>query len=113
MLPIIIQENVSLQTYNTFGIVASARYFVEITSIEALQQILQLSAYQHVPKLFLGGGSNILLTQNFDGLVIKINLKGLEIIGQNTDHVFVKAGAGESWHGFVLWCIAQDRKSVV
>ena len=69
-----IQQNVSLKPYNTFGLEATARFFVEIQSVEELESILQNSDYQSFDKLFLGGGSNILLTKNYEGLVVKINL---------------------------------------
>ena len=74
---ITIQNNVSLQPYNTFGIDATARFFVVINTVEELTEVLQMSDYQYITKLILGGGSNLLLTQNFEGLVIKINLKAI------------------------------------
>ena len=72
-----IQENVSLKPYNTFGVEVSARYFSEVNSAEELLESLQFSNTQTLPILFLGGGSNILLTKDFDGLVIRLNLKGI------------------------------------
>lgn len=100
-----IQTNVSLQPYNTFGIDATARFFVIINTVEELKDILQAPDYQDIPKLILGGGSNLLLTQNFEGLVIKINLKGIEKIKENDHHIWLRVGAGEIWHEFVLYCI--------
>lgn len=96
----------SLKTHNTFGIDAKASSFVSITSIEELQTILKEHKTQ--PKLILGGGSNMLLTQDVNKLVIHVNLKGKEIIKENEDFVWVKAAAGENWHEFVLWCIDQN-----
>jgi UDP-N-acetylmuramate dehydrogenase len=98
-----IEQNISLKPFNTFGIDVNANYFVSVSTIEELKQILSLKEYPN--KLILGGGSNMLLTKNFDGLVIHINLKGIEIVSQNDDFVFVKANAGENWHEFVVWCI--------
>jgi UDP-N-acetylmuramate dehydrogenase len=98
-----IEQNISLKPFNTFGIDVTANYFVSVSTIEELKQILSLKEYPN--KLILGGGSNMLLTKNFDGLVIHINLKGIEIISQDDDFVFVKANAGENWHEFVVWCI--------
>jgi UDP-N-acetylmuramate dehydrogenase len=100
----------SLLTYNTFGIEASARYFEEFSSVEQLQTILQKPDYQNIPLLVLGGGSNVLFTMDFDGLVLKNNIKGIELAAQDHESVQVKVGAGESWHEFVLhaiehgWC---------
>jgi len=98
-----IQQNISLKPYNTFGIDVLAKHFVSVKNTEELQQVLKLNDYPE--KLFLGGGSNILLTQDFNGLIVKINTKGIAIISENDDFVTVKAQAGENWHEFVLWCI--------
>lgn len=102
---ITIQTNVSLRPYNTFGIDATARFFVVINTLEELIEVLQMPDYQYIPKLILGGGSNLLLTQNFEGLVIKINLKGIEKIKEDDQHIWLRVGAGEVWHEFVLYCI--------
>ena len=101
-----IQENISLKPYNTFGIDVLAKHFVSVSNIDDLKQISSLKEYPN--KLVLGGGSNMLLTKDFDGLVIHINLKGIEIISEDDDSVVVKANAGENWHEFVLWCITHD-----
>lgn len=103
-----IQENVSLRPFNTFGLEATARFFVEVGSVDMLYQVLQLPDFQNVSKLFLGGGSNILLTQDFDGLVVKINIGGIELSKENHEQVWVKVGAGVVWHQLVMHCIAQN-----
>lgn len=100
-----IKQNVSLKPYNTFGLEASALFFVEIQSVEDLKSILQNSNFQSIEKLFLGGGSNILLTKNYEGLVVKINLKGIHKVFEDDAHVHIKAGAGEIWHELVLYCV--------
>jgi UDP-N-acetylmuramate dehydrogenase len=100
-----ILENVSLKSYNTFGIAANARYFTEIRTVLQLQEVLRSREVSSLPKLVLGGGSNLLFTQDFDGLVIKIDLQGIEKINEDTQHVYVQAGAGVVWHQFVLYCI--------
>ena len=100
-----IQQNVSLKPYNTFGLEATARFFVEIKSVEELKSILQNPDYQLIDKLFLGGGSNILLTRNYEGLVIKINLKGINKVFENDAHIYIKAGAGEIWQDLVMYCV--------
>jgi UDP-N-acetylmuramate dehydrogenase len=101
-----IQENISLKEYNTFGIDVSAKYFVSVKSIDELSEILKLEDYPS--KFILGGGSNLLLTQNIDALVILIDLKGISIEYEKDNEVLVKASAGENWHEFVLWCLEND-----
>ncbi|GGG57508.1 UDP-N-acetylmuramate dehydrogenase [Epilithonimonas arachidiradicis] len=103
-----IQENVSLKPYNTFGVEVSARYFSEVNSAKELLESLQFSNTQALPILFLGGGSNILLTKDFDGLVIRLNLKGIteKIIDDN--QVLVTAKAGENWHQLVMYCLDKN-----
>lgn len=101
-----ILENISLKSYNTFGIDVKAKHFVSVNNINELKQVLSLKEYAN--KLILGGGSNMLLTKDFEGLVIHINLKGIEIVNEDENAVFVKAYAGENWHQFVLWCINND-----
>jgi len=102
-----IQENVSLKAYNTFGVDASARYFADASSVEELTETLKNSNPQ-TPILFLGGGSNLLLTKDFEGLAIRLNLKGIteEIITEN--EVLVTAKAGENWHQFVIFCLEKN-----
>lgn len=102
-----IQENVSLKPFNTFGVDVSARYFAEVNSAEELIENLN-QANPQTPILFLGGGSNLLLTKDFDGLVIRLNLKGIteEIINEN--EILVIAKAGENWHQFVMFCLEKN-----
>ncbi|MBL6449258.1 UDP-N-acetylmuramate dehydrogenase [Fulvivirga sp. 29W222] len=103
-----IQKNVSLKPLNTFGLEAKAEVFVEVESVETLQEVLQLEI-AHNNKLFiLGGGSNVLLSKNFDGLVIKNSIKGKEVIQETDDFVLVKVGAGENWHNFVLYALSNN-----
>lgn len=101
-------ENFSLQPYNTFGIDAKARYFTKVSSVEELLEALNTPATQTLPLLFLGGGSNILLTQDFEGLAVQLNLKGIheDLISEN--EVLVTVKAGENWHEFVLFCLEKN-----
>lgn len=103
-----IRNNVSLKPFNTFGIEALCAHFAEINSIEDFSALLKTDIYKTSAKLFLGGGSNLLFTKDFNGLVIKNNLKGIEIVSENDDEIIVKAAAGENWHSFVLWCIERN-----
>jgi UDP-N-acetylmuramate dehydrogenase len=100
-----ILENISLKKYNTFGIDVSSRYFTEVDSVSDIQSLLSDKKINSNPRLILGGGSNILFTRNFDGIVVKNNLKGMELVKEDQENYFVKAGGGEVWHEFVLHCI--------
>lgn len=101
-----IHTNFSLKNYNTFGIEAKAKEFVTVQSVNELTEVLQ--QYPTSKKFILGGGSNMLLTQDIDALVIHLDLKGKKIIDENDDYVWVESQAGENWHAFVLWTIEQD-----
>jgi UDP-N-acetylmuramate dehydrogenase len=100
-----IQENISLKSYNTFSIDATAKYFSSFSSLDDLNEILNSRLSTLNSQLVLGGGSNILLTKNFDGLVLKNEIKGIEVVKEDDDHIYVKTGAGENWHQFVLHCV--------
>lgn len=102
------QENFSLKPYNTFGVDTKSKYFIEINNIEELKNALSFSKAQSLSLLLLGGGSNILLTKDFDGLAIKLNLKGISEENLNENEVLVTAKAGENWHEFVLNCLEKN-----
>lgn len=99
-----IQQNISLKQYNTFGIDAIAKRFVSANSLTALKEII--SNEKNI--FLLSGGSNLLLTNNIEALVIHLNLKGIIVNDTENDFVYVTAEAGENWHEFVLWCISQN-----
>ncbi|MEI7509951.1 MAG: UDP-N-acetylmuramate dehydrogenase [Flavobacterium sp.] len=101
-----IYDNFSLKKYNTFGIEAKAKQFVAVHNIVELKMILE--QHQGDKKFILGGGSNMLLTQDIDALVIHIDLKGKRILKEDDDFVWVESNAGEEWHEFVLWTIDQN-----
>ena len=103
-----VQENISLKPNNTFGVDASSKYFSKVCNLEELKECIQFSQNKSLSILFLGGGSNILLTKNFEGLAIALDLKGIseEIISDN--EVLVSAKAGENWHQFVLYCLDKN-----
>lgn len=104
--------NVSLKPFNTFGIDASASYLEEVTSIEELKDLVKSPVFQENSRLILGGGSNLLLTQNFEGLVVKMNIKGIESIKEDANTIWIKAGAGVIWHEFVLYCVGHNYAGV-
>lgn len=97
-------QNVSLKPYNTFGIDVIARQFYAFNSLAALQQCL----HEASPALILGGGSNILFTQNINGLVLHNTITGIELVAEDDNYYYVKAAAGENWHQFVQYCIQQQ-----
>ena len=102
-----IQENVSLKNFNTFGIDVSAKYFVEINHEDELVELFMDPQWLQVERLVLGGGSNMLFVKNFDGLVIRMNIRGIEH-RINHNEVFVEAGAGEVWNDLVNFCVARE-----
>lgn len=103
-----LQQNISLKSYNTFGMEVKARLFAVFTSISELQQLLQLPEVKELPKIILGGGSNILFTQDFEGVVLKNDIQGIKIAELNEEYALVKTGSGVSWHELVLFAIEQN-----
>ena len=96
-----IQQNISLKSYNTFGIDVKARRFVDISSLNELENVIRSEKNFFI----LSGGSNLLLTKDVDKLVIHLNTKGIEVVQENSNDILIKVQAGENWHEFVLWCI--------
>jgi len=102
------QENFSLQPFNTFGVEAYSKYFIEVHTIDELKEAIAFSTSNNLPLLLLGGGSNILLTKDFSGLAIKLNLKGITEESVDENQVWLTAKAGENWHEFVLYCLNKN-----
>lgn len=102
------ENDKSLQNLNTFHIDASAKYYTEASTNEELLDILSDKKMKEEKKLVLGGGSNILFTKNFDGLVIKNSLRGIEVLKEDAHHVWIKVAAGEVWHEFVMFCVGRN-----
>ena len=100
-----ITKNKSLRSYNTFGVDCISSFFTTINNLKDLDELYQHKLYKSQKKLILGGGSNILFTSNFDGLVIKNEIKGIEIIKETNDIVEVQIGAGVNWHEFVIHAV--------
>ncbi len=103
-----IQENYSLKNHNTFGVEVFAKYFAEVKSLDQLTQILRNTSVQKFQLLFLGGGSNVLFTQDFEGVVLQLNLRGISEKILNDNEVLVTANAGENWHEFVQFCLDKN-----
>lgn len=100
-----IQKNYNLAKLNTFGISALAKFFVEIKSEDELAQLFTLPEFKQNKKFFLGGGSNILFTQDFNGIVVKISMLGKKILEENDETVLIEVAAGENWHELVTYAV--------
>ncbi|WP_372773300.1 UDP-N-acetylmuramate dehydrogenase [Mangrovibacterium sp.] len=102
------EENFSLKAFNTFGVDAKARYFFEFTELEDLPVFLaSFPDWEKVPLLVMGGGSNLLFTADFEGLVLHANIPGICQVKEDRNYVWVEVGAGEIWDRFVAWCVSQ------
>ncbi|MEP6585005.1 MAG: UDP-N-acetylmuramate dehydrogenase [Ginsengibacter sp.] len=101
-----LKENFSLKKYNTFKIDAYAKYFAEFSSADSLSDILTVK--KNSKKMILGGGSNILFIKNFDGLILKNAIPGIDVTGDDDEHVYIKVGAGVNWHEFVMYCVSRN-----
>src|SRR5690606_154888 len=99
-------DNFSLKEYNTFGVDVRARYFIAIQNEDELVELFSTDRFSLLPKLILGGGSNILFTKDFEGLVIFINIKGIEYEKKN-DLVQVNVAGGEVWNDLVQFCVKE------
>jgi UDP-N-acetylmuramate dehydrogenase len=106
--PMIIQHNISLKSYNTFGIAATANAFCSVTSMDDLEYLFSHDHLNTPNALILGGGSNILLTKNLDALVVKIALKGINIIREDTNTVTIEVAAGELWDDVVQYAVSKN-----
>lgn len=102
------KTNVNLQSYNSFGFDAVAKYFVEINDVNDLQMLIRDGALKSNKTLILSGGNNILFQEEvYDGLVVFINTKGIEILREDENEVVVRAQAGEDWPDFVRFCVGK------
>ena len=107
-----ILQNYSLKHHNTFGISVKAKYFAIFNSEKELVDLLKTNICNVEPIFLLGGGSNILLTQDFKGIVLANKIKGIRIIKEDEYSVSICVGAGEVWHNFVLWSIKKNLSGV-
>jgi len=98
-----VQQDISLKKYNTFGISAKAKFFCEVNSINDLVEVLRMDEY--AKKFIISGGSNMLITQDIEALVVHINIKGKEVVSETENEVILKVMAGENWHQMVLWTL--------
>lgn len=100
-----IKQNYNLSKLNTFGISVNAKYFTEITKEEELKELFTDTIFIQNKKFFLGGGSNILFTKDFDGIVVKISLHGKKVIKENDKNILLEVKSGENWHDLVTYAV--------
>ncbi|MEO7802417.1 MAG: UDP-N-acetylmuramate dehydrogenase [Ginsengibacter sp.] len=100
-----IHENYFLKPLHTFHIGVYAKYFASFNAVDDLTEIIETHLNKTSQRLTLGGGSNILFTKDFDGLVLKNNFSGIEQVNEDDKYVYLKVGAGENWHRFVMYCV--------
>ena len=101
-------QNHSLKNYNTFGVDISSKYFAEIFSEFELVELLNAKTYSFQKKLILGGGSNILFTKDFDGIIIKTSISGINIVEESENEVIIESGAGTIWDDLVAYCVEKN-----
>jgi UDP-N-acetylmuramate dehydrogenase len=102
-----IETATSLKPYNSFGLPAVAQRLVRITSDADVRRVVDHSDLGRGPHFILGGGSNIILTRDLPATVLKVEVTGMRLVREDADAVIVEAGAGENWHAFVAWTLAQ------
>ena len=103
-----IEEYKDIKPFTTFGVPVTARYFCSISTLEALQQLIQHPIYQNNTHFILGGGSNVLFTSDYNGLVIQNLLKGITIRQQSDASIDIEVMAGENWHNLVMYCVQHN-----
>src|SRR5690606_21676964 len=102
-----VRTDFPLRALNTFGVEAVAHAYLAVTDVAQLKAVRRDPDLAGLPRLVLGGGSNILLTRDFPGLVLHMQSKGIAVVGEDDDATYVRAAAGENWHAFVQWTLAQ------
>lgn len=103
-----IQKDINLLPFNTLRVAANAAQFVSVSSPEEIVSVLPELPNETPRLLVLGQGANILFTKDFDGLVLKTEIKGREVLSQDKDSVTVKVSAGENWHELVMWSVENN-----
>ncbi len=103
-----IRKNVSIKQYNTFGIDVKAKYFCEVKSVDELIELVQGDLFKSEQRLILGGGSNVLFTKDFNGLVILNSILGKKIIHETDESILLEVQSGENWHLLVMHCVQNN-----
>lgn len=103
-----IEKNYNLKSENTFGIEVHSSYFAAVSTVSEVEEALRFAKENQLERLILGGGSNVLFTGDFDGIVIQNRLKGITLLREDDHNCYVRVAAGENWHDFVMHCINQN-----
>jgi UDP-N-acetylmuramate dehydrogenase len=103
-----IHQNISLKSLNSFGIDVSATFLSTFTTIDELKEVIEFAEHKSLNKLILGGGTNILFTKNFDGIILKNEITSIELANEDNNFYYVKAAAGELWDSLVIHCIENN-----
>ncbi len=103
-----VEENVNLAPYNTFGVAEHTRWLTRISHDGQITELLNHRLFNTQPRLILGGGSNLLFTRSYQGLVIRVEIKGIEQVHADNEHIWLRVGAGENWHELVMKCVAAN-----
>ncbi len=106
-MSLLVQEWVSLKSFNTFGVDVRAQLFADAHNEQDVRAALAAAARRELPLLVIGGGSNLLLTRDVEALVLRMASRGIRILSEDGQRVVVEAEAGEPWHPFVLWSLQQ------
>ncbi len=102
-----IETDVPLRALNTFGVDATARRLVRVRSARDVRLVVDHPELGRAPKCVLGGGSNLLFTQDVDAVVVKVEIAGIRVLEDDAHSTLIEVGAGESWHGVVEWTLDQ------
>ncbi|MGB5062529.1 MAG: UDP-N-acetylmuramate dehydrogenase [Candidatus Competibacter sp.] len=101
----VLSRNVALRSFNTFGLPARAAWFAAVETPAQLAALATTLEWRYLQRFVLGGGSNVILTGDFEGLVLHVRIPGRELLAEESDAWIVRAGAGENWHDFVRWTL--------
>ncbi len=100
-----VKEHFDLSNFNTMGLSATARYFASVDSLTDIQQLFSDARFKDLPVFMLGGGSNVLFVEDFEGLIIHLAISGKKVMDEDEDAISLKVGAGENWHTLVQYCV--------
>ena len=103
-----VEKNVNLRPFNTFGIEAKANYFCSVESEEELQELMATNLFKNERRIFLGGGSNVLFTKDFDGLIVRNVIHGIEKQDETDETISLRVASGVNWHQLVLHCVQHN-----
>jgi UDP-N-acetylmuramate dehydrogenase len=103
-----VEKNINLKSFNTFGIEAKAKYFCSVESEEQLQELMTTDLFKNERRIFLGSGSNVLFTKDFEGLIIRNAIQGIEKVDETDEHILLRVASGVNWHQLVLHCVQHN-----